>query len=285
MQNRHPIAYESCKLRGPKFLYTIYEKEMLAIMHALFKFRQYLVGAKFVVRTNHNSLKYFLSQKDLNERHQKWVSKIQAYNFDIEYVKVKNNVVAYALSRRPLAYSMTELLVDWKPHLLVEYSKNRFSCELMDGELQDDRYKVINDIIYYKGRIYLVPGSTFRGKLLQDFHDAPIAGHQGFLKTSRQVREMFSWKGLKGDVLRHIRECATCQENKDEHSHPAGLLQPLPILENKWESISMDFITGLPRTQGKDCIFVVVDRLTKFSHLFSISMDYNASQVAELLFK
>jgi hypothetical protein len=105
---------------------------------------------------------------------------------------------------------MTELLVDWKPHLLVEYSKNRFSCELMDGELQDDRYKVVNDIIYYKGRIYLVPGSTFRGKLLQDFHDAPIEGHQGFLKTSRQVREMFSWKGLKGDVLCHIRECATC---------------------------------------------------------------------------
>jgi hypothetical protein len=69
MQNRHPIAYESRKLRGPKFLYTIYEKEMLAIMHALFKFRQYLVGAKFVVRTNHNSLKYFLSQKELNERH------------------------------------------------------------------------------------------------------------------------------------------------------------------------------------------------------------------------
>jgi hypothetical protein len=50
MQNRHPIAYESRKLRGPELLYTIYDKEMLAIMHALAKFRQYLVGAKFVVR-------------------------------------------------------------------------------------------------------------------------------------------------------------------------------------------------------------------------------------------
>jgi hypothetical protein len=62
---------------------------MLAIMHALAKFRQYLVGAKFVVRTDHNSLKYFLDQKDLNERQQKWVSKIQAYDFDIEFVKGK----------------------------------------------------------------------------------------------------------------------------------------------------------------------------------------------------
>jgi hypothetical protein len=63
MQNRHPIVYESRKLRGPELLYTIYDKEMLAIMHALAKFRQYLVGAKFVVRTDHNSLKYFLDQR------------------------------------------------------------------------------------------------------------------------------------------------------------------------------------------------------------------------------
>jgi hypothetical protein len=60
MQNKHPIAFESRKLRGPELLYTIYDKDMLAIMHALAKFRQYLVGAKFVVRTNHNNLKYFL---------------------------------------------------------------------------------------------------------------------------------------------------------------------------------------------------------------------------------
>jgi hypothetical protein len=101
MQNKHPIVYESRKLRGPELLYTIYGKEMLAIMHALAKFMQYLVGAKFVLRTNHNSLKYFLDQKDLNERHQKWVSKIHAYDFDIEIFKGKNNVVVDALSRRP----------------------------------------------------------------------------------------------------------------------------------------------------------------------------------------
>jgi hypothetical protein len=112
MQNTHPIAYESRKLRGPESLYTIYDKEMLATMHALAKFRQYLVGAKFVVRTHHNSLKYFLEHKDLNERQQKWVSKIQGYNFDIEYVKGKNNIVADALSRRPSAYSMSEISVE-----------------------------------------------------------------------------------------------------------------------------------------------------------------------------
>jgi hypothetical protein len=151
MQNRHPIVYESRKLRGPELLYTIYDKEMLAIMHALAKFRQYLVGAKFVVRTDHNSLKYFLDQKDLNERQQKWVSKIHAYDFDIEFVKGKNNVVADALSRRPSIYAMTDISVDWKAHLLVEYSKNQFACQLMDGQVQDDNFRIMDDIIYYKG--------------------------------------------------------------------------------------------------------------------------------------
>jgi hypothetical protein len=285
MQNRHPIAYESRKLRGPELLYTIYDKEMLAIMHSLAKFRQYLVGAKFVVRIDHNSLKYFLAQKDLNERQQKWVTKIQAYNFDIEYVKGKNNGVADALSRRPSTYSMSEISVDWKSLLLVEYSKNKFACELMDGQIQDNRYMIMDGVIYYKGRIYLVLGSSFKRKVLQAFHDSSLAGHQGLLKTYRQIMERFAWKGLKGEVMRYIKECTLCQQNKDEHTHPAGLLQPLPIPEHKWESVSMDFITGLPKTQGKDCIFVVVDRLTKFAHFFAISMDFSASQVAYLFFR
>jgi hypothetical protein len=124
MQYRYPLAYESQNLRCPELLYTIYNKEMLVIMHALAKFMQYLVGARFVVRSDHNSLKCFLEHKDLNERQHKWVRKIQAYDFDIEFVKGKNNVVANALSRRPSVYGMTDISVDWKAHLLVEYSKN-----------------------------------------------------------------------------------------------------------------------------------------------------------------
>jgi hypothetical protein len=71
-------------------------------MHGLAKFMQYLVGARFVVKLDHNSLKYFLEKKDLNERKQKWVSKIRVYDFDIEFIKGKNNMVEYALSMRPL---------------------------------------------------------------------------------------------------------------------------------------------------------------------------------------
>jgi hypothetical protein len=85
--------------------------------------------------------------------------------------------------------------------------------------------------------------------------------------------------------MRHISECVTCQQNKSEHTLPVGLLQPLPIPEHKWESISMDFITGLPKIQGKDCIYVVVDRLTKFAHFYAIPIEYNVVPVAGLFFR
>ena len=99
MQNNHPIAFESRKLKDYEHHYLIYDKEMLAILHALTKFKQYLVGGKFKVKTDHNNLKYFLEQKELNERQQKWVGRIHAYDFKNEYVKGKNNLVVDALSR------------------------------------------------------------------------------------------------------------------------------------------------------------------------------------------
>jgi hypothetical protein len=151
---------------NPERLYSIYDKEMLEIMHALTKFRQYLVGNKFVVKTDHNNLKYFLEQKDLSEHQQKWVTKVQAFDFDIEYVKGKKNIVADALSRRPATCSLMEVSTDWKSHLLVEYSKNKFACEVLDGQVQDDRYRVIDDVIFYKDRVYLVPDSGLKKKIL-----------------------------------------------------------------------------------------------------------------------
>jgi len=99
------------------------------------------------------------------------------------------------------------------------------------------------------------------------------------------IRERFTGKGLKEDVLQHVRECEAYQQNKGGLTHLAVLLQPLPIPEGKWESISMDFITGLPTVQGKDYIYVVVDRLTKFAHFFAIPTRFMVAKVAELFFQ
>lgn len=228
-------------------------------MHALDKFRQYLICGKFMVKTDHNSLKFFLSQRDLNDRQQKWVSKLQAYAFDSERVKGKNNIVVDVLSRKPTLCTLSTIVVEWKISIISEYVKDSFTFEILDGKVDDGRCTINDGLIYYNGRILLVPRSKVKEKILGAFHDTPLVGHQGYCKTYGEVRERFSWKGMKNDALQHIRECMVCQQNKSENIFLARLLQPLPIPEHKWESISMDFNIGLPKAQGKDCLFVVVD--------------------------
>lgn len=180
-------------------------------MHALHKFRQYLVCGRFIVKTDHNSLKFFLNQRDLNDHQQKWVRKLQAYDFDIEYVKGKNNVVVDALSRKPTLCSLTSISVDWKVSIILEYAKDSFATKILDKLVDDHKYKVVDELIYYKNGMFLVPGSKTKERILRAFHDTPLAGHQGYFKTYRQLREWFSWKVMKEDVLKHIKECMVCQ--------------------------------------------------------------------------
>ena len=99
---------------------------------------------------------------------------------------------------------------NWKATLEVEYAKDNFSCELFDGNNNNDRYKVLEGIIYYKYRIYLVPSSSLKEKILKKAHDSPLAGHLGFFKTYRMLRDIFWWKGLKDDVMKYVDEFPTC---------------------------------------------------------------------------
>ena len=80
---------------------------------------------------------------------------------------------------------MMDVCTDWNAHLLVEYSKSKFACEVMDGQVIDDRYRVLDDIIFYKHRIYLVHESTLKRKILKVCRDLPTTGHQGF--TSKRI--------------------------------------------------------------------------------------------------
>ena len=100
MQEGRPIAFESRPIKGKNLHKPIYEKEMLAILHALKKWRPYLMGRHFKVKTDYDSLKYFLEQRLSSEEQQKWVTKMLGYDFEIIYKKGKQNVVADALSRK-----------------------------------------------------------------------------------------------------------------------------------------------------------------------------------------
>nr|GFC48715.1 retrotransposon-related protein [Tanacetum cinerariifolium] len=92
----------------------------------------------------------------------------------------------------------------------------------------------------------------------------------------------FWWSGMKRDVATFVSRCLICLQVKIEHQGANGLLQPLDIPVWKWDEISMDFVTGLPRTQRRhDAIWVVMDRLTKSAHFLPIRKDYSVSKLAE----
>lgn len=118
-QDGHRIAFESQKILLHQRSCSIYNKEILAIMHALAKFRQYLVGDRFRVNIDHNNLRHFMGQQGFNDRQQSWVSKIETYDLDIEYVKGKHNIVVDTLSKTPAILSLMSICHDWKTQLLI----------------------------------------------------------------------------------------------------------------------------------------------------------------------
>ena len=95
--------------------------------------------------------------------------------------------------------------------------------------------------------------------------------------------ENFWWNNLKREIAHFVEQCLTCQQVKVLHQRPSGLLQPLPILQWQWEKITMDFVSGLPRSlKGHDAIWVIVDRMTKSTHFLHIRMNYSLDQLAQL---
>lgn len=111
-----------------------------------------------------------------------------------------------ALSRRPHLCSISEILAAWMEIIQVKYAKNALANSILDGSLQDDKYKVRDGLIFYKERILLVPESKLKVQIFKTFHDTPMPGHPTFYKTYRQIHERFSWKGMKDDILKYVRE-------------------------------------------------------------------------------
>jgi transposase InsO family protein len=262
---------------------------MMEILHALKKWRPYLIGRHFKVKTDHDSLKYFLEQRLSSEEQQKWVTKILGYDFEILYKKGKQNVVADALSRKDedveaFLYAILIIQPDWIIEARDEWKNDEKVWTLIQRLQQDssasDTFTWKNDSLWYKDRLYLCKNSQLKQKVLLELHTSPVGGHSGFLKTYHRVKKDFFWDGLKTDVQRFVAECLVCQQNKVETIKTPGLLQPLSIPSQHWEEVSMDFITGLPKSEGKSVIMVIVDRLTKYAHFCALSHPFKASTVA-----
>nr|GFB24500.1 retrotransposon protein, putative, Ty3-gypsy subclass [Tanacetum cinerariifolium] len=185
--------------------------------------KQRLVSAPVLtLLSDHKSLKYIFTQRELNMRQRRWLELLKDYDINIQYHPRKANVVAGALSRK------SGMIAGIK----VEEEIIR-DLEMLDIELYGTRLCVLND-------------ATLREALLTEAHSSPFSVHLGSTKMYHDLKQHFWWSGMNRDVATFVSRCLICQQVKIEHQRASGLLQPLDIPVWKWDEISMDFVTGLP---------------------------------------
>jgi len=294
----------------------MHDLELAVVIFALKIWRHYLYGVRREIFTDHRSLKYNFTQKELNLRQWRWLELLKDYTLDIKYHLGKANVVADVLSRKP--QGMIASLVTTNLYLLKELEKLQIEIVLLNQQIhlaalqitssivdkikkgqQDDlelrkmMEKVeegsaqdftLNDgILKFKNCLCVPNVPELRTELLNESHDSVLTTHPGSTKMYRDLKSHYWWSGMKKDVAEYVARCLTCQQVKAEHQKPGGLLQPLPIPVWKWDHITMDFVVGMPPTQRHhDAIWVIIDQLSKSAHFLAIKTIFNAKQLAEL---
>lgn len=128
----------------------------------------------------------------------------------------------------------------------------------------------------YKGRIWVGTDTNLQHKIIDAFHASPVGGHSGVPATYQRIKRLFAWTGMKSAVQHFVMACPTCQQAKPDRAKYPGLLEPLPLPSMAWQSISMDFVEGLPVSKGKSCILVVVDRFSKYTHFVPLAHPFTA---------
>ena len=176
------------------------------------------------------------------------------FEYEIQYWPSKENMVADALSRRPDSATLNHLFVSqvsiWEQikHAAVDddYVKRITSL----AHTQDTSPYVIRQrLVLFKGRV-VVP-LKLRETLIFEAHDTKVGGHSGVLRTFKHLATQFYWPSMYKTIHDYVSRCVICQKTKASTLKPAGLLQPLLIPCKVWDDITLDFIEGLPNSQGR----------------------------------
>jgi hypothetical protein len=303
-----PIAFLSKKMLAAEKNYPVHEQELLAVICALKEWRHYLHGRKFTIITDHQSLRYLNTQPHLSSRQIRWSEYLQQFDYSIEYKPGKFNLVADALSRREdKKVEQEEEVIEEKSILntVIEVQTNcKINDELInrikigyttDNSCQNiltnprnyhNTFQIRNGLIYCNQQLYIPNHNEIKNKLLEEAHDIPISGHVGIAKTIDLLSRTYYWPKLHEDVKEYITSCLPCQSNKARNSALAGLAQPIEPPVRRWDQVSMDLITQLPKTStGYDAILVVVDKYSKMLHIIPTTTTVTAPDLAKLFFK
>jgi hypothetical protein len=258
-----------------------------------------------------------MSQRELNMRQRRWIELIKDYDCVIDYHPGKANIVADALSRKnkavicgmtvnnvkeliELGELRTRMGVGLNGSLLAQMvaqpmlwdkilkaQKNDVKAEKIKGEIklkQETPFQLREDrILAMQKRVYIPEDKDLKENIPREAHESRLTVHPGSTKMFKDLKEYYWWPMMKEEIAEYVAKCAICQQVKAEHKRPAGELQPLPIPEWKWENITMDFVSGLPKSKkGNDAVWVIVDRLTKSALFLPMKMTDSVDKLAKL---
>nr|GFA16006.1 putative reverse transcriptase domain-containing protein [Tanacetum cinerariifolium] len=247
MQREKVISYASRQQKIHEKNYTSHDLELGAVV----TWRHYLYGTKCTVFTNHKSLQHILDQKELNMRQRRWLELLSDYDCEIRCYPGKANVVADALSKK-------EREPPLRVRALLRISRDPEKVRTEKSEPRTDETLCLN------GRSWLPCYGDLWTVIMHESHKSKYSIHPGSDKMYQDMKKLYWWPNMKADIATYDSKCLTCAKVKAEHHKPSGLLVQPKILEWKWDNITMDFITKLPKSsQDYDTIWVVVDRLTK----------------------
>lgn len=400
-QSCRPAGFMSKRFTAAQRNYRTYEQETLAMIEALAKWSDKLLGRKFTIVTDHKALEFFDSQKNLTPRQTRWSEFLQPFNATVKYVKGRLNKVADCFSRyykrvqgelpsseyanmdaildpdgddlmpqrvleiramklrthrkkvteesryptlvadkvfqrppeprenevavleefaEPTAPEKAQTAPEDRQYTLEKELQGNLPDVSLDAELENtsqgwlksvsanyggDSFfkKIIEAPEQYSNfeynqttgnlwtynrstdRVLCVPNGKLGERSLRELAISSahtVVGHLGAEKTSAYIRHYYWWPGIGSDVEKFCTSCSTCQTTKSSPQKPAGLLHSLPIPNQPWESIAMDFVGPFPKSSGYDYMWVVIDRKTSMVHLILITTKVTTGELAEL---
>ena len=238
------IEYASHTMTKQEKSYCITRKELLAVHRYVLKFKHYLLGRRFIIRTDHKSLIWLLNWRKPNtSQYCSWLADLQLYEFDIQHRKGEHHVNADSLSRYP-------------------------SCEQCELNHSDPKKKRNVKLLKDDGEII----AMFENNNIQDVdinnknhiikHCHTTLGHAGIEKCYQKLRLIYQWNGMKEDIVKYVKSCAICQRFKPDHTKKT--IESNILVGENFETISIDITGPLPSVDGYTHILGIIDHKSRY---------------------
>lgn len=283
-RNENPIAFMSRKLNSAQRNYSVTEKECLAAIEAIERFRCYIELQEFEIITDHNSLLWLMKQPNLKGRLARWALKMQGYSFSISHRKGKDNIVPDALSRlhESEIYSIEDVgpEVDLESPEFLSSSYIKLKNKFLENSQNFPDVKVVDHYIYTRlkfstgnedldrnnWKLWIPEG--LRKDILKRFHNSPTAAHGGISKTLELIRRNFFWPRMVSDVREYVSSCETCKVTKPTNKILRPEMGQMTVVERPFQRIFIDLLGPYPRSRkGFIGIFIVLDNFSKYHWL------------------